>query len=236
MIKKFKIKLFADGCDFQNIINYNKKKFIKGFTTNPSLMRLSGVKNYEKFAKKILKIVKIKPISFEVFSDELQEMYRQAKIISSWGRNVYVKIPITNTKKVSTNKIVYKLCNEGIKINITAIFTKKQLLKLYKSINKDSKIIISIFAGRIADTGRDPKDIIKYAIKLFNKFKNVEILWASTREIFNIIEAEKVGCNIITITSDILKKINLINHNLEKYSAATVKDFYNDALKSKFKI
>jgi transaldolase len=235
-MKELKIKLFADGCDFRNIINFNKKKFIKGFTTNPSLMRLSGVKNYEKFAKKILKIIKIKPISFEVFSDELDEMYEQAKIISFWGKNVYVKIPITNTKKISTQRILSRLSNEGIKINITAVFTRKQLIQIYKSINKNTETIISIFAGRIADTGRDPSDTIKYAIKLFKKFKNVKILWASTREIFNIIEAERIGCNIITVTTDILKKINLINYNLEKYSVETIKDFYNDALKSKYKI
>ena len=235
-MKRFKIKIFADGCNFKNIINYNKNKFIKGFTTNPSLMKLSGVKNYEKFAKKILKVVRFKPISFEVFSDELHEMYRQAKIISSWGENIYVKIPITNTKKISTQKILSKLSNQGIKVNITAVFTKKQLKQIYKSINKNSKVIISIFAGRIADTGRNPSDTIKYAIKLFKNFKNVEILWASTREIYNIVEAERIGCDIITITADILKKINLINYNLEKYSVETITDFYNDALKSKFRI
>ena len=235
-MKKMKIELFADGCDFESIINYNKKKIIKGFTTNPSLMRLSGVKNYEKFAKKILKIVRVKPISFEVFSDELDEMYKQAKIISSWGKNVYVKIPVTNTKKISTKRIIQKLSNEGININITAVFTKKQLIQIQKSISKNSEIIISIFAGRIADTGRNPSDTIKYAVRLFKKFKNVKILWASTREVYNIIEAEKIKCNIITITAGILKKINFLDYNLEKYSVETIKDFYNDALKSKYRI
>ena len=152
------------------------------------------------------------------------------------GKNVYVKIPVTNTKKISTKRIIQKLSNEGININITAVFTKKQLIQIQKSISKNSEIIISIFAGRIADTGRNPSDTIKYAVRLFKKFKNVKILWASTREVYNIIEAEKIKCNIITITAGILKKINFLDYNLEKYSVETIKDFYNDALKSKYRI
>ena len=235
-MKKIKIKIFADGANEEQMIKYNKLSYVKGLTTNPSLMKKEGIKDYTIFAKKILKKIKKKPISFEVFSDNLNEMYIQAKTISSWGSNVYVKIPITNTKNKSCNSIIKKLSDENIKLNITALFTLNQIKSLKKVLNPKSDNIISIFAGRIADTGRNPSSIIKKSIKLFSKFKKTEILWASTREFFNIIEADNLGCHIITVPPDILKKTKLIDYNLDKYSLETIKDFYNDAQKAGYKI
>ena len=235
-MKKIKIKIFADGANEEQMIKYNKLRYVKGLTTNPSLMKKAGIKDYTIFAKKILKKIKKKPISFEVFSDNLNEMYIQAKTISSWGSNVYVKIPITNTKNKSCNSIIKKLSDENIKLNITALFTLNQIKSLKKVLNPKSDNIISIFAGRIADTGRNPSSIIKKSIKLFSKFKKTEILWASTREFFNIIEADNLGCHIITVPPDILKKTKLIDYNLDKYSLETIKDFYNDAQKAGYKI
>jgi|TARA_B110000483_G_scaffold224149_1_gene282670 transaldolase len=235
-MKKIKIKIFADGANEEQMIKYNKLSYVKGLTTNPSLMKKAGIKDYTIFAKKILKKIKKKPISFEVFSDNLNEMYIQAKTISSWGSNVYVKIPITNTKNKSCNSIIKKLSDENIKLNITALFTLNQIKSLKKVLNPKSDNIISIFAGRIADTGRNPSSIIKKSIKLFSKFKKTEILWASTREFFNIIEADNLGCHIITVPPDILKKTKLIDYNLDKYSLETIKDFYNDAQKAGYKI
>jgi len=235
-MKKIKIKIFADGADFSGIVNYNKKKFIKGLTTNPSLMKKSGVKDYTAFAKKILKIVNKKPISFEVFSDEFAGMYNQAKKIASWGKNVYVKIPITNTKGHGTYNLIKKLSNENIKLNVTAIFTEDQVKKVINSLSPKTKSIISIFAGRIADTGENPKILIKKTLNLLKKNKNCEVLWASTREIYNIVTAESIGCHIITVPNNILGKLNLFGYNLKNYSLETVKEFYNDAKKAGFVI
>lgn len=235
-MKKINIKIFADGADFYGIKNYNKKKFIKGLTTNPSLMKKSGVKNYTTFAKKILKIVNKKPISFEVFSDEFEGMYNQAKKIASWGKNVYVKIPVTNTKGKGSYNLIKKLSNENIKLNVTAIFTENQVKRVVNSLNPKAKSIISIFAGRIADTGENPEILIKKTLKLLKKNKNCEVLWASTRELYNIISAERVGCHIITVPNNILDKLNLFGYNLKNYSLQTVKDFYEDAKKAGFVI
>ena len=235
-MKKIKIKIFADGADFSGIVNYNKKKFIKGLTTNPSLMKKSGVKNYTAFAKKILKIVNKKPISFEVFSDEFEGMYNQAKKIASWGNNVYVKIPVTNTKGQGSYKLIKKLSNENIKLNVTAIFTEAQVKKVINSLNPEVKSIISIFAGRIADTGENPEFLIKKTLKLLKKNKNCEVLWASTRELYNILSASRIGCHIITVPNNILDKLNLFGYNLKNYSLETVKEFYRDAKKAGFVI
>lgn len=235
MNKKFKIKIFADGADIVTMKKYAGNKFISGLTTNPSLMKSAGINNYENFAKKIVRIIN-KPISFEVFSDDLDEMYIQAKKICSWGKNIFVKIPITNTKGRSTNKIIKKLSNEGVKLNITAIFTIKQVKGVYQNLDKNTESIISIFAGRIADTGIDPETLIKQSIKIFKDNKKHKILWASTRELYNIIQADKIGCHIITVTDDILKKLKLLNFNLDKYSLDTVKSFYYDAVAAGFKI
>jgi transaldolase len=235
-MRNFKIKIFADGANYNEIKYFNSQKIIKGLTTNPSLMRKSGVKNYEIFARKILRFVKHKPISFEVFSDDFDEMYIQAKKISSWSKNVYVKIPVTNTKGESSHLLIKKLSYEQINLNITAIFNFYQVLKVVKSLNPKSKAIVSIFSGRIADTGVDPEILIKKSVDLVKNNKNHEILWASTRELYNVVQAEKLKCHIITVPTSILKKFNLIGYDLIKYSADTVKEFYEDAKNAKFKI
>ncbi len=231
-----KIEIYADGANEKEILYFNKKSNIAGLTTNPSLMRKSGILNYKNFSIKILKKVKKKPISFEVFADDFDSMYLQAKKISSWGNNVYVKIPITNTKGLSCKKMIKSLSKENIKLNITAIFTKSQINTVYKFLDKSTPAIISIFAGRIADTGRNPVKIIKYANRLFKRNTKHKILWASTREILNIVQAEKAGADIITIPTGILKKLNLINKNLNSYSLETVKEFHKDATAAKYKI
>lgn len=231
-----KIKIYADGANKKDILYFNRQINIGGLTTNPSLMRKSGVKDYKKFSIEILKKVNKKPISFEVFADDFNNMYLQSKIISSWANNVYVKIPITNTKGISTRSLINKLSNEKIKLNITAIFTKSQVDTVFKSLNKKTPAIVSIFAGRIADTGRDPNNIIKYASKLFKKNLKHKILWASTREVLNIFQAEKAGADIITVPTSILNKKKLFNKSLNKYSLETVREFYKDAKEAKYKI
>jgi transaldolase len=235
-MKNLKIKIFADGANEEQMLKLSKLNYIKGLTTNPSLMKKAGIKNYTNFSKKILTKIKKKPISFEVFSDNLDEMYKQAKIISSWGKNVYVKIPVTNSKGRNCNSIIRRLSNENVNLNITAVFTMSQINSLKKVLNPKSKSIISIFAGRIADTGRNPSEIIKKSIKIFLKYKKTEILWASTREVFNIYEANNLKCHIITVTPDVLKKLQLRNYSLKKYSLDTIRDFYNDAKKVGYKI
>ncbi len=235
MVKKFKIKIFADGADMKSIVDLNKKKYISGFTTNPTLMKKAGIKDYKKFAFNVLKLIKKKPVSFEVFADDLKLMKLQAKEISTWGKNVYVKIPVTNSKGKSTKKIIYELSKEGINLNITAVFTKKQIKETIKALDKNSKSIISVFAGRIADTGLDPSSIIKYSIKAAKK-KKIEVLWASTRETLNIFEAQKIKCHIITVPHSILAKFNFIGMNLNKLSLETVKLFLQDSIKAGFKI
>ena len=230
-----RIDIYADGADEKEIMLFNSMSMVKGLTTNPSLMRKSGVKNYISFCKKILKKVK-KPISFEIFADEENEILRQAKIISKWGKNVYVKIPVVNTKNVSLSKVIKQLSNEKIKLNITAIFTKKQIKEVINSLDGKTPSIISIFCGRIADAGVNPVDFIQFANKVRRNKKNIKILWASTREIYNIIEAQKSNSDIITVPTSILKKLNLIGKNLNKYSVETVKMFYEDAKKAGFKL
>ena len=231
-----KIKIYADGANKKDILYFNRQINISGLTTNPSLMRKSGVKNYKNFSIEILKKVNKKPISFEVFADDFNNMYLQSQIISSWANNVYVKIPITNTKGISSKGLINKLSNEKIKLNITAIFTKSQVDTVFKSLNKKTPAIVSIFAGRIADTGRDPSNIIKYASRLFKKNLKHKILWASTREVLNIFQAEKAGADIITVPTSILNKKKLFNKSLNKYSLETVKEFYKDAKEAKYKI
>ena len=233
---RFNIAIYADGANMKDILYFNSKKFIKGLTTNPTLMKKSGVKDYQKFALDVLKIVKKKPISFEVFSDDFKEMYRQAKVISSWGDNVFVKIPVTNTKGLSSYKLISKLSNEGIKLNVTAVLLQDQVINIVKSLSKKTRSIISIFAGRIADTGRDPIPLVKKSVLLTKKYKNIQILWASTRESLNIFQAQKINCDIITVTTDILSKVNIFGYDLKKYSLDTVKMFYNDAAKAGYKI
>lgn len=233
---KLKINIYLDGASIDAIKKYKSSKYIEGFTTNPSLMRKEGIKDYKKFANTILKIEKKKPISFEVFADDLAEMKLQAQEIASWGKNVYVKIPITNTNGVSTVNLIKELNQKKIKCNVTAIFTMEQFNNIIKNNNTRTENILSVFAGRIADTGVDPEKLLKkMLLKLKNK-KNFKLLWASTREIFNIVQANRIGCDIITVPYELFSKINLFNKDLKRYSLETVKTFYFDALKSKYKI
>ena len=235
-IQKLKIKIFADGADFESINKLNTKNYIRGFTTNPSLMKKAGIKNYKEFALKILSKIKDKPISFEVFSDDLVEMEKQAMEIATWGKNINVKIPITNTKKESTTEIIEKLSNQGIECNITAIFTVNQLKNVVQILNKNTPAILSVFAGRIADTGIDPENIMAECVQASKSKPKSEILWASTRELVNIFQADKIGCQIITVPHEILSKIDSIGKNLDDYSLDTVKSFYKDAVAAGFKI
>jgi len=229
-------KIFADGANYNEMIELNNTNFIEGLTTNPSLMRKNKIKNYSIFAKKILKSIKKKPISFEVFSDNLDEMKKQAEIINSWGKNVYVKIPVTNTKKESTSKVIKYLSDKNIKLNVTAIMTIDQVKEVLKNLNPKTPSYISIFAGRIADTGRDPLPVMIKALNLMKKNKKSELIWSSTREVYNILQASQIRCHIITVTTDVIKKISLYKYDLEKYSLDTVKGFRKDALKSNYKI
>tara|TARA_Y100001935_G_scaffold158186_1_gene130199 strand:- start:246 stop:944 length:699 start_codon:yes stop_codon:yes gene_type:complete len=229
-------KIFCDIADLSIIKKFNKKKIVKGFTTNPSLMRKAGAKNYEKYSKEILKICKKKPISFEVFGDNYEDMRDQALKISEWGKNVYVKIPVANSKGFYTGKIIKELNQKKIKLNITAVYSAKQTRRILNSINKETKLIISIFAGRAADTGKDPIPEFKKSILLAKKFKNVEILWASVREPYNYLQSKQLGCHIITIPPTIIQKIEKFGKNFEQLTKETVKAFYEDSIKSKFKI
>ena len=235
-IEDLKIKIFSDGAEKKEMLDMNGKAFIKGFTTNPSLMRKTGIKNYETFAKDILSTIKEKPISFEVFSDDFDEMERQAMKIASWANNVYVKIPITNTKKQNSAKLIKRLSEKKVKLNITAIMTLDQVKTVVKILDKKIPNIISVFAGRIADTGRDPIPIMKDCLNEMKNYPNSELLWASSRELLNIIQADNIGCHIITVTNDIINKLELINFDLEEYSLNTVKTFYKDASEANFKI
>ena len=229
-------KIFCDIADIDLIKKFNKKKIVKGFTTNPSLMRKAGAKDYEKYSKKILKICKKKPISFEVFGDDYESMLDQALKINTWGKNVYVKIPVVNSKGFFTGKIIKKLNNRNIKLNITAVYSANQTKKILKFINKKTKLIISIFAGRAADTGKDPIPEFKKSIELAKNFKNVEILWASVREPYNYLQSKKLGCHIITIPPIIIEKIEKFGKTFDRLTKETVKTFLEDSRKSKFKI
>ena len=229
-------KIFCDIAEYSQIIKYNKKKIVKGFTTNPSLMRKAGAKNYEAYSKKILKICKKKPISFEVFGDNYLEIKSQALKINKWGKNVYVKIPVINSKGLFMGKVIKELNNKDIKLNITAVYSANQTKKILKSINKNSKVIISIFAGRAADAGKDPVPEFKKSIQMAKKFKNVSILWASVREPYNYLQASQLGCQIITIPPTIIDKIEKFGKSLNKLTIETVEAFLTDSKKSKFKI
>jgi len=229
-------KLYCDTADLKIIKKCIKKYNVDGVTTNPSIMRSTGVKNYKSQCLKILKITKKKPLSVEVFADEPHEIYKQAKKIKEWSKNLYVKIPIVNTKGLVLSKTIQKLNYEKIKLNITAVFTLNQLRKIKLSINKKTSVIISIFSGRIADNGIDPEILIKKSVKLFKNYKNVKILWASTREVFNYFQAKRCGCHIITMGPKFIEKLKSKKVTLNDYSIDSVKQFYSDGKKSKFKI
>ena len=231
-----KTKIFCDIADFKTIKIFNKKSIVDGFTTNPSLMRLAGAKNYKAYSLKILKVCKKKPISFEVFADDPNEMLKQAYKINTWGRNVYVKIPVVNSKGLFMGQVIKELSSKGIKLNITAVYTYEQTKKVYKSLNKKTKSIISIFAGRMADKGKDPLPIFKKSISLTKKNKNIEILWASTREAYNYTQAKQLKCNIITMPPKVINQISSFGKSYRIMTLDTVKGFLNDSKKSKFKI
>ena len=235
-MKKNKTKIFCDIAELKEIKKFDKKKIVKGFTTNPSLMKKAGAKNYKVYSKQILKICPKKPVSLEVFADDYHNMMSQALEINTWGRNVYVKIPVTNSRGVFTGKIIKELNNRNIKLNITAVYNFKQTRKILGLINKKSKVIISIFAGRAGDTGKDPIPEIEKSISAAKKFKNVEILWASVREPYNYIQAKQLGCHIITIPPQIIEKISKFGKSFEQLTRETVKAFYKDAKSAGFKI
>ena len=231
-----KTKIFCDIAELKVIKKFNKKTIVKGFTTNPSLMRKAGAKNYTLYSKNILRICKNKPVSLEVFADEFNEIKKQAKIINAWAKNVYVKIPVVNSKGKFMGKAIKELNNQNIKWNITAVYNAKQTKKILSTINKKSKVIISIFAGRAADTGKDPIPEFKKSIALAKKYKNVEILWASVREPYNYIQAKQIGCHIITVPPSIIEKIESFGKSFTQLTLDTVKTFLVDSKKSKFKI
>ena len=231
-----KTKIYCDIADLQTIKKFNKKKIVKGFTTNPSLMRKSGAKDYKLYSKKILKICKNKPVSLEVFADEFFEMKKQALEINNWAKNIYVKVPVVNSKGKFMGRIIKELNQRNIKINITAVYKSGQTKKILKLLNKNTKVIISIFGGRAADNGHDPIPEFKKSIYLAKKFKNVEILWASVREPYNYLQAKQIGCHIITIPPSIIEKIESFGKSLQDLTIETVKGFLQDSKKSKYKI
>ena len=231
-----KIKIFCDIADYEIIKFFNNKPIVDGFTTNPSLMRLAGAKNYRDYSLKILKICKKKPISFEVFADNLEDMLKQAYEINSWGKNVYVKIPVVNSKGKFTGSVIKELSDKGVKLNITAVYTFEQTQKIYKKLSKKTKSIISIFAGRMADKGKDPLPIFKKSISLTKKNKNIEILWASTREAYNYTQAKQINCDIITMPPKVINQINSFGKSFKSMTLDTVKSFLADSKKSRFSL
>ena len=232
----FKIKMFADGADLDEIKQFTQNPLVSGFTTNPTLMRKAGIKDYIGFCQQAAETVFPRPISFEVFSDDLREMTEQARMISAWGTNVYVKIPVTNTARVSTNEIISELSSQGIKLNITALMTVAQVKGVAESLTRGVPSVVSVFAGRIADTGVDPIPLMVEAKQVLESNRDAELLWASPREVLNLVQAEKMGCDIITMTSELWKKIPGLGKDLSDYSLETVKMFFDDAVASKYSI
>jgi len=235
-IKDLNIQIFADGADKNAMLEMHKKTYIKGLTTNPTLMRKAGILDYRDFCKDILTFIDDKPISFEVFSDDFHEMERQAIEISSWGNNVYVKIPITNTKQQYCYESVRRLANKGVKLNVTALMTLDQVEGVVEVLNYDIPSYVSIFAGRIADTGVDPLPIMSRAVELLKINPRSELIWASPRELLNIMQADQIGCQVITVTKEIINKLELIGYDLKEYSLDTVKMFHNDAVIAGYKL
>ncbi len=235
-LEELGVKIFADGADLKGMLEMYDQSYIKGFTTNPTLMRKSGINDYESFARQVLERISDRPISFEVFSDEFEEMGRQARKISAWGRNVYVKIPVTNTRTESAVNLIRQLSSEGIQLNITALMTPEQVKQIAPALGGQIHAYISIFAGRIADTGRDPLPLMKRALQAMEPFPNQELIWASPRELLNIFQADEIGCHVITVTNEILKKLPLLNKDLDAYSLDTVKMFFSDAQAAGYKL
>ena len=235
-ISELKIKMFADGADKAQILQAKGNPLISGFTTNPTLMRAAGVKNYEEFAHEILKVVTDRPISFEVFADGFDEMERQAHKIAGWAENVYVKIPVTNTRRESSMELVHRLAHSGVKVNVTAILTLDQVRDTTAALVGGAPSVVSVFAGRIADTGQDPVPLMAEAVKIVSPHAGIELLWASPRELLNIFQANDVGCHIITATDSVLSKLKTVGKDLGEYSLETVRMFYDDAAHSGYKL
>lgn len=236
MVENLTVKIFADGADKAGMLEMYAKPYIKGLTTNPTLMRKAGITDYKAFAKEILQAIPDRPISFEVFSDDFEEMERQAMEIAAWGDNVYVKIPVTNTKRQPGYGLVRKLAGKGVKVNVTALMTLAQVRDVVAALSQDVPSYVSVFAGRIADTGRDPVPLMAAAVELMKVNSKAELIWASPRELLNIFHANDVGCHIITVTNDILKKLHLLGLDLEDYSLDTVRMFFSDAAAAGFKL
>ncbi len=236
MFDSLKIKIFADGADKAGMLDMYRKPLIQGLTTNPTLMAKVGIKDYEEFSRDILSLIKDKPLSLEVFSDDLAEMERQALKIASWGDNVYAKIPVTNTKGESTNPIVKRLADRGVKLNVTAIMTLSQVRDVVLHLNPDVASYVSVFAGRIADTGVDPIPVMQASIAMCAMNPKAEVIWASPREVLNIVQADSIGCQVITVTNDLLAKLGKLGYDLEQYSLDTVKMFYADATSAGYKL
>lgn len=235
-IADLKIKIFADGAEIKAMVEMAGKNWIKGLTTNPTLMRKAGIANYKGFAREVLSLIPDKPISFEVFSDDFNEMEAQALEIAGWGANVFVKIPVTNTRSESSTHLIRKLSHQRIKLNVTALTTTDQVRRVVEALNNDTPSYISVFAGRIADTGRDPLPIMKESLQIMKSKPGAELIWASPRELLNIFQADEIGCHVITVTNDILKKLYLVGYDLETYSLETVKMFYEDGQAAGFSI
>ena len=236
LIDKLNVKIFADGADKAGMLEMHAKPFIKGFTTNPTLMRKAGITDYKAFAKEILQAIPDRPISFEVFFDEFPEMERQAMEISGWGDNVYVKIPVTNTRRHPSYELVRKLTKSGVKVNVTALMALEQVRDVVAVLDSETPSYVSVFAGRIADTGRDPVPLMAAAVELLKTRPKAELIWASPRELLNIFQADTIGCHVITVTNDTLKKLTLVGRDLHDYSLDTVKMFYEDAKGAGFEL
>lgn len=235
-VEQLKVKIFADGADKTGMLEMYALPYIKGFTTNPTLMRKVGLTDYQAFAQEILQAIPDRPISFEVFSDEFTDMERQALKIRSWGENVYVKIPVTNTKQQPAYDLINRLAQADVKLNVTALMTLEQVRNVSQALANGPSSCVSLFAGRIADTGRDPVPMMAAAVELLRPYPNQELIWASPRELLNIFQADAVGCHIITVTNNVLKKLRLVGRDLNEYSLDTVKMFYNDAQQAGYDI
>ena len=235
-VEELKVKIFADGADKAGMLEMYEKPFVKGLTTNPTLMKKAGITDYRAFCKEILTIIRDKPLSFEVFSDDFSEMERQALEIASWGDNVYVKIPITNTKQESCYALVEKLAIQKVKLNVTALMTLDQVRNVVSVLQPNIPSYVSVFAGRIADTGYDPAPLMTAAVEILKTTPAAELIWASPRELLNIFQADEIGCHVITVTNDILKKLSLVGYDLNEYSLDTVKMFFSDAVAAGFKL
>jgi transaldolase len=235
-LQELKVKLFADGAEKVGMLEMYRNPMIRGFTTNPTLIRKAQVKNYEAFAREILTLIPDRPIAFEVLADEFEEMEEQARVIADWADNVFVKIPITNTRGAPSVELVHRLSQDGIKLNVTALMTLEQVRSIVTALRGGAPANISVFAGRIADTGRDPVPVMAEAVAMLNGLPDIELIWASPRELFNVFQADEVGCHIITATNDIIKKLTLVGKSLAEYSLDTVRMFYSDAVASEYEI